>query len=340
MTTVIQSLDTIREVIIAALRAHGADADNAAAVARTLVAAEADGCQTHGLFRVAGYCRSMASGKVNGAAKPSVTRLGPGAVRVNGDGGWSSLPLEASYDPLAEAAAETGVAAAAIVNMFHYAALWPEVEAMARRGYVALACTAYKPVVAPFGGNMPFYGTDPLAFAWPRGPHGSDTDPVVFDFATSAIARGEVQVAMRDGHQMAPGTGLDKNGNPTTDPAEILDGMMLPFGGYKGSLIMMMVELLCSSLIGEQFSFEAGETDVEDGGPARGGEFLLAIDPTRFAGDGWAEHGERFFARLGAIDGVHIPGDRRYQNRRQTPVDGCSVPLALWAEVEALAGHG
>ena len=202
---------------------------------------------------------------------------------------------------------------------------------------MALACTAYKPVVAPFGGREPFYGTDPLAFSWPRGPAGSGRDPVVFDMATSAMARGEIQIAARDGHDVPPGTGLGPTGEATTDPEAILAGMMLPFGGYKGSLIMMMVELLCAGLIGEQFSFEAGETDVEDGGPARGGEFLLAIDPARFAGADWAAHGEAFFARLGGIDGVRIPGDRRYAMRRRTPGEGRDVPAALWEEITALA---
>ena len=81
-----------------------------------------------------------------------------------------------------------------------------------------------------------------------------------------------------------------------------------------------MVELFAAGLTGEQFSFEAGETDVEDGGPARGGELLLALSPAIIADGGiagadWQAHCETFFARLTGLNGVRLPGQRRHQNR-------------------------
>ena len=91
---------------------------------------------------------------------------------------------------------------------------------------------------------------------------------MVFDMATASMAMGEVQVAKREGHSVPEGTGLDADGNPTTDPAAISDGgVLLPFGGHKGSAIAMMVELLAGGLIGEAFSYEARERDNGDGGP-------------------------------------------------------------------------
>ena len=66
---------------------------------------------------------------------------------------------------------------------------------------------------------------------------------------------------------------------------------MLPFGGYKGSAISMMVELLAGALLGEWFSFEAQEFDNNDGGPPRGGEFIFAISPEKVAGEDWDNHG-------------------------------------------------
>ena len=98
---------------------------------------------------------------------------------------------------------------------------------------------------------------------------------MVFDMASASMARGEVMVAAREGHAVPPGTGLDRDGQPTTDAQAIIDGgMLLPFGGYKGAGIAMMIELLAAGLIGERFSFEAAAHDNRDGGPPRGGEFL------------------------------------------------------------------
>ena len=99
---------------------------------------------------------------------------------------------------------------------------------------------------------------------------------------------------------------------------------MLPFGGYKGSNLAMMIELLVAALIGERFSFEAKENDNNDGGPPRGGEFLLAIDPRRLGADDSNAHAEAFFERYLALPGTRMPGDRRYANR-DVAEDGIDV---------------
>ena len=78
-----------------------------------------------------------------------------------------------------------------------------------------------------------------------------------------------------------------------------------------------MVELLAAALIGERFSFEAAEADNRDGGPPRGGEFLLALSPQALAGDGWEKHAEEFFARFDALDGARLPGARRHARRAE-----------------------
>jgi len=140
-----------------------------------------------------------------------------------------------------------------------------------------MAFTAYKPKVAPAGATQALFGTNPISVAWPQ----PGKAPWVFDMATSARALGDIQIAARDGHDVPVGTGLDSDGKPTTDPAKIANGgVILPFGGHKGSAIATMVELFAAGLTGEQFSFEAGETDIEDGGPARGGELLVALSPS------------------------------------------------------------
>jgi delta1-piperideine-2-carboxylate reductase len=99
-----------------------------------------------------------------------------------------------------------------------------------------------------------------------------------------------------------------------------------------------MVELLCAGLIGDRFSDEAGRLDVDDGGPARGGEFLLALDPASFGdADGWLAHSDGWLERIGALEGVRMPGDRRYRARNETPTTGVSIPTALHEELRALA---
>ena len=322
------SLDELRRTAHAALSRAGCDEQNAAAVAAVMTAADSDGCASHGLFRLAGYLASLTSGKVNGNARPTVARLAPAVIQVDGHRGFAPLAMHAAREALAPAAREQGMAAAAVVNVHHFSALWVDIEPLVEDGLVAMCFTAYMPAVAPAGARKPFFGTNPMAFGWPRENGGT----LIFDQASAAMARGEIMIAARDGHALPPGVGIDSAGNPTTDPAEILKGAQLPFGGYKGSAIAMMVELLAAGLIGQPFSVEAGREDNHDGGPPRGGVLLLAFDPARF-GDagGWLSHAESFLRELSDLDEVRLPGARRAANRARIAREGACLPAGLWA---------
>jgi delta1-piperideine-2-carboxylate reductase len=311
MSTVSLSLSEIAELATRVFSKYGCDEPNTRALVRTVLTAERDGSLSHGLFRVPGYVASLRSGKVNGKASPKVGYKTPVIVSVNGDNGYAPLAIERGVPVLAEAAKTLGVAVMALTHTHHFAALWPEVEAIAERGLIGLACTCYMPFMAPYAGNKPLFGTNPVAFGWPR----PGRDPVVVDMATAAMALGEVQIAAREGHSVPPGTGLDRDGKPTTDPNEIVKGMLLPFGGYKGAAIALIVELLSAGAVGERFSFEAADADNKDGGPPRGGEFMLAISPELLAGPDWVQHCEGFFRRFEAIEGARLPGSRRHRNR-------------------------
>lgn len=336
MSKVRISLEDGHDLAMKCLTAAGCDDANARAVADTVIAAERDGCHSHGLFRLPGYLASLKSGKVNGAAKPSVQQLAGGVVQVDGDMGYAPLALAVGREPLAAAARENGIAALSIVRTHHFAALWIETSALAEMGLAAFAFTAYMPAVAPAGGAKPFFGTNPMSFAWPR----PGKPPMVFDQAAAAMARGEIMIAARDGHVLPPGAGVDAAGQPTTDPNAILNGgAQLAFGGYKGAAIALMIELLVGPLIGEAASPAAGRRDNKDGGPPTSGELLIAIDPARFGGKGdYAAQAEELFAELLAQEGTRLPGDRRYANRERTPQEGFEIPKDLYDKITAAAG--
>ncbi len=326
------TLEECRALAVEVLEANGCDAANAGAIADTITAAERDRALSHGLFRLPGYVTSLRNGKVNGRAAPRPERLGPTMVRVHGDGGYTPLAHKAGLPLLVAAARESGMAALAITRTCHFAALWPEAEALAEQGLVTFAFTSSPPYLAPAGGKRPFFGTNPVAFAWPR----RDAAPMVFDQASAAMARGEVMMAAQAGRTVPDGVGIDAEGKPTKDPEAILKGAQLPFGGYKGGSIALMVDLLAGPLIGEVTSVEAGAADNGDGTAALGGELILALDPARFGAEDPVGHAERLFERMLAEDGVRLPGDRRLKARAETPEEGIEVAKALHERIAAL----
>lgn len=311
MSTVDLSISEIYDLSYKTMISNGCDEPNATALSDIISRAERDGSHSHGLFRVPGYVKALRSGKVNGKAKPEITKKTSVVVHVNGNGCFAPLAQAVGLPELSQVALETGIAALSLTNIHHFAALWPETEFLADRGLVGIACTAYMPTVAPAGSSEKLFGTNPISFAWPR----PGQDPICFDMATSSMALGDLQIAARDGKKVPLGTGLDSKGEETTNPSDIVAGVLLPFGGYKGSAIALMVELLAAGLTGEQFSYEAKLNDNADGGPPRGGEMILAFSPEKIAGPGWEEHVEGFMSKLEGLDGVRIPGERRHKNR-------------------------
>ena len=196
--------------------------------------AERDGSVSHGLFRLPAYVAGLKSKKINGKARPELENVAPSIIKVLGNNAVAPMVLSLGLPAVIELAKKNGVAVLAIKNSHHMAALWPETEAIAEAGLVGIACTSYKPAVAPAGATKPLYGTNPISFAWPR----PGKTPVVYDMATASMAMGEVQIAKREGHKVPLGTGLTKEGKETTDPGEIADGgVILPFGGYTRDLV-------------------------------------------------------------------------------------------------------
>lgn len=327
------SLTDAHALAMRCLESNGCDHQNAEPVADSMLAAERDGCASHGLFRLPGYVTGLRSGAINGTARPTTEHLAPAVIKVHGDRAMAPVAHAVAFGELAEAAHTVGMAALAVCRVHHFSALWVELDALAQHDLVGFACTSYIPVMAPAGGASPTFGTNPIAFGWPR----ANGEPMIFDMATAAKARGEIMLAERAGEKLPPGVGVDRDGKPTDDPTEILQGAQLAFGGYKGSAFALMVELLAGPLIGETLSVETQAADRGDGAPPPGGEFILALAPERF-GDAasWQSHAEQLFDRIESMPGARLPSGRRYVNRPRAEADGIDIPATLLSRIEEL----
>ncbi|MBP0447150.1 Ldh family oxidoreductase [Roseomonas sp. SSH11] len=328
------SLAELGDFITRVLTGLGLGDAHVPAVRDTILAGERDGGGSHGLYRLIMVARTMRLGKVNPHAVPVVRDIAPALVRVEAGGGFAPLAFRTGLPALVEKARANGIAALALNDCAHFAALWPEVEAVAREGLVGLACTPSHAWVAPAGGRKPLFGTNPLAFGWPR----PGKDPFVFDFATSASSRGDIELHRRAGKPLPENWGIDAEGNPATSPEAVLAGAMLPFGGHKGSAISAMIELIAGPMIGDMTSAESLAKDEGKGAAPLGGELILAIDPARFQGDRAAGRMQAAEAMFQAItdQGARLPSLRRYAARRRSEAGGVRVSRALLADIEAL----
>jgi (2R)-3-sulfolactate dehydrogenase (NADP+) len=325
----------LERLMATALTRSGATPAMAQATARALAAAELEGLASHGASRIPQYCGHLKNGRASGAAVPVVARDSKGACLVDAQRG---LAFEACALAAREAIARAkayGVAFVAVTNSNHFGVAAYHLEAIAAAGLVGLAMGNSPAAMPAWGGKRALFGTNPVAAVFPRRAGA----PLSIDLSLSAVARGKIMVAARDGKPIPEGWALDAEGRPTTDAKAALAGSMLPAGGVKGAMLALTVELLVCALSGAAFGFESDSFFTEEGKPTRIGQAFLAIDPHALAGnDVYLERVETLIAAMVQDPAVRLPGERRVKNRAAAERDGVALPAELFAKIRALAG--
>lgn len=308
------SSDRAEALIAEALQQEGVSAYNANCVARALIAAEIDGQTGHGLSRVKAYCAQAGSGKVRGEAVPAIDQSAPGFARIDAKNGFAFPAIEAALAEVRDLANRQGIAAVSIYNSHHAGQLGAHVEKLAKQGLIALMFSNSPKALAPWGGNAPLFGTNPIAFAAPR----CDQPPLVIDLSLSKVARGKVMKAAQLGESIPSDWAVDQNGQPTTDAAAALKGAMLASGDAKGAALALMVEILSAALTGANFSFEASSFFDADGPPPGIGHLLIAISPEAAGVADFTDRLELLLSAIEAQPGTRLPGTSRLHKRQQS----------------------
>lgn len=326
----------LEALMVAALTNSDTSGPNARSVAKALLAAEIDGRKGHGFSRIPTYAGQARSGKVNGQAGPALMKELPGAAMIDVKNGFFYPAMDLAFDHFPAKARANGVAAVGFHNSHHCGVLGHHVERAADMGLIALVVGNTPQAMAPWGGNRPLYGTQPLAFACPR----KDALPLVMDMALTQVARGNIMTAKQQGKPIPEGWATDAKGEPTTDPEVALrEGVLLPMGGAKGAALGLMVEILAAPLTGSALSTQASSFFTTEGEPPAVGQFLIAIDPDAFAGrDHFLERIETIMESIAVQEGARIPGSRREGLREKAAKEGLTVPANLVEEAKALAG--
>ncbi len=326
------SLGHLRQLVVNALKRHNTSEENAAAVARALVTAEADGLAGHGLSRLPSYCAQAASGKVDGHAVPVATRVADAAIRIDARHGFAFRALVLAVEELCRLTPKTGIAVAAVTHSHHCGAAGYHVEALAREGLVGLLFANTPRAIAPWGGKTGVFGTNPIAFAAPR----KEKDPLVIDLSLSKVARGKIMVAKQRQESIPEGWALDSEGRPTTDPEAALSGTMLPMGNAKGAALVLMVEILAAALTGAHFGFEASSFFTAKEEPPNVGQLLLALAPYPLSNDQFYSRLEDLLETIRIQSNTRLPGDRRLKLRQKAYKDGVFLTHQQYKQLVSL----
>ena len=330
------SIDQLRLLLQSILDNHGFSECHRDAVINNLITAQISECHSHGVWRILELIKNLDKKMLNPTAVPQVTESRGAIIRVDCQMSSAQYGHAIGIPLLIERSKELGIAILAINHAIHYSALWVELEELTKHNLVGLAMTTSHSWVAPWGGNTPLLGTNPFAFAWPRA---NPDRPYIFDFATSATARGEIQLHARENRPLPDHLAIDAQGKPTNDPHEALNGAMLTFGGYKGTAISTMIELLAGPMINDLTSQESQRAAKEGASLPYGGEVIIAIDPTIILGEDFTESQQRGETYLNQFQeaGVRLPSERRFKARDENLHNGTiEISESLLQDLEAL----
>lgn len=330
--------DALTDLITRVFVASKVAPDVADTVARALVRAEADGISSHGVARVPPYAEQALNGKVDGFARPSVTRTASAVLDVDSRIGFAFPAIRLGLETAYGIVRETGIVAIGIKHSHHFGVAGHHVEDAANAGLIALAFSNTPAAIAPWGGATALYGTNPIAFACPR----ADGAPLVVDLSVSTVARGKVVLAAKTGEPIPDDWALDADGRPTTDAKVALEGSMAPLGGRtagaKGAALGLMIELLCGAMTGSNFGYQGSSFFEPTGAPPSIGHLILVLDPAAFGGGaGTVARAEEMFAEILKQPGTRLPGGRRLE-RRAAAASGIAIPDALAEDLLARAG--
>lgn len=293
------SYDHIEELARVALSAAGASDVAAGAIATATCQAEGRGNRAVGVGHLFDYLESMRAGRMDGRAEPLVRRVGDSVTVADARAGAAQVAFDAAYDSFADSVRRTGLGFLSVTSAFTVGELGQYVRRAVGDGFFALA-GANSPALMSFAGSsVPLIGTNPLSFGCPV----AGRPALIVDQASSQTAYVNIRSAAATGTEIPEGWAVDSDGRATTDPTAALDGALLPFGGYKGGNIALLVELL-SVVAGSNWSSDAPAFDHGEASPGVG-MFVLALDVGRFDSslpDRVAAH----FDHLASLQGVDV----------------------------------
>lgn len=292
--------------------------EDAAIAADILIESDLRGIDSHGVPRLArSYVARLNNGSINASAQLQVVRETAAAITFDAQNGLGMVMAFRAMERCIEKAKEAGVCMATVGHSDHFGiAGYYATMALKHPGMAGIAMTNATPLLVPTFGKVAKLSTAPIAAAFPAGKEA----PFVFDGATTTVAMGKIEISRRMGVEIPLGWGLDAEGEPVTDPHQVV--ALTPLGGdritsgQKGYGLALMVEMLCSQLSGSLWSRDVVYSRAEEGQPSDASHAFIAIDINAFRPfDDYAASTDEMLADLRTMEPrkgherVFVPGD-------------------------------
>lgn len=337
------SVAQMRQFSVCVFEAAGLTSKDAATVTDVLIHADLRGHASHGLTRIPIYAQRIQAGVVKARPEIKIEHPSPAFMVVDGDNAPGPVAGLAAIEAAIETAQEQGVCACVVKQSNHNGAGSYYALKGVEAGCIVIGMTNAPPSMAVYGGREAVIGTNPFTFGSPS----AHKAPLLLDMATSVVARGKIVESAKRQEAIPEGWALDNTGKPTTDAQAAEKGVVLPFGGPKGSALAIMVETLCGVLAGGRYAKSMGNLYSDFETPQDIGHFFLVIDTARthLGSEDYASRVANLSDELQSsataenFNSIKMPGEIEAERSSLMEKQGIELPLNVIEDLNTIAGE-
>lgn len=334
-------ISLIKEKVVSIFKKAGVPEKDAETIAEVLLDAEMKGIITHGFVRVKKYIGCIKAGGIKPSADISIVCDTPSWALVDGMGGLGIGISCKAVELAIEKAKATGVGIVNVRGSHHLGPAGYYAAKCADEGMLGMAMSNGDILVAATGSCEKTIGNNPFAYAVPAGKY----DKILYDVAMSVGSDMKIIKMQNDGVPVPDGWMIDKEGVPSNNAADYLaGGTLLPFGGYKGYGLALMVEAFAATLSGAAMTKDVHAWNSTPGTSGNVGHFFMALDVSKMGSkDEYIARIENMIDEIASsklakgVDKIYFPGEKEQISRKACLDAGLvNVDDATLKDIEAL----
>ena len=327
----------LSKIIINIFKKHGLSHSHAKICAAALINAELVGAASHGLSRLKMYCDRIKKKVINPKPKIKIKKISQSISHVDANNSIGFVAADIGIKQAIKNAKKTGIGLVGIKNSGHYGLSGYYAEQAVKKNLLVFCFTNAPPAIAPYGARKSLFGTNPICFGTPT----SSKVPFILDTSVSVINRGKIRVAAKLGNKIPKGVALDKFGKPTTNAKKALEGVQLPIGGFRGSGLAWMVDILSGVFTGGNHAGKVKDPFDDFSGPQNVGHLFIVFKPNLFVKDYNKRIKEniRLVKKLPKIKGtsdILYPGQNKFQRYKKNMKKNIKIPKTILDDLKNL----
>lgn len=317
---------------------HGLTLEDAKIVVDSMLMSDMYGVSTHGIRMLPSYVQKMDKGEF-AYISPKILKQFTAFTIVDAQNTIGAVSATYAARIAVRQAQKSGIHTVFSRNANTFGAGFYYADQIANAGMIGFVCCNSPAAMPAYNGLEAMLGTNPLAFAAPTQSYGN----IVMDMATSIVSKSKFGVAKAKGERLAEGWALDKYGNPTTDPDEGIQGLVLPMAGFKGYEIAMIIDIMSGFLSGASFLNDVGKFYSIDGSCMNVGHMIVAINPEVIYDGNYMQAADHYVEKLKgskviSSKNIIIPGDRGKLRKKEAVKNGICLTYDTVKNLESLFG--